>query len=154
MREVLLYKRCKILLSAIQVAHGIKPPNSSTWLYKWIWNINAMPKIKCSRNNFAQSLTCEGHFVKKGNDYQPTLPHLFRRYRIHRASIQRFLVKKVWELGVAHHWSPPIFSPLGCYDFSQCMDKVQSSQNPKLKKKTFISPMEHLEAYKFNSFQK
>ena len=64
------------------------------------------------------------------------------------------MVKKVWELGVAHHWSPPIFSPLGCYDFSQCMDKVQSSQNPKLKKKTFISPMEHLEAYKFNSFQK
>jgi len=43
------------------------------------------------------------------------------------------LARKVWEVADKHNWLPFSVSPIGCQDFSQCLGKIKSSRNSKLK---------------------
>jgi len=123
--------------STIWAAHDIQAHNFSLWLYKWIWNIDTLPKIKVFFWQLChKSLPTKGNFVKRGFNINQACPlclgniesieHLFKDCQ---------MVKKVWDLAATHRWLPFVFSPTGCHNFSHYINKIYSSHNSKLEQK-------------------
>jgi len=99
--------------------------------------IDTMPKILIFLWQLShKALPLIGTLLRRGLHIDPVYPvclsdtesseHLFKQCQI---------VKKVWEVADKHNWLPFSVSPIGCQDLSQCLGKIQSSRNPKLKQK-------------------
>jgi len=102
--------------SATWVAHGIKPHDSLSWSYKWIWNIDTVPKIKIFIWQICHKvLPVRGTLLRRALVINPACPlclgdiesteHIFKDCQ---------MVHKVWDLAAKHRWLPSTISPPGC----------------------------------------
>ena len=92
--------------SASWAAHDIDPTKTASWEFRWIWNLDIMPKIKVFLWQLCHaSLPTRGTLVKRGLQIDPVCPlcnsgiedleHLF---------LQCPVVQDVWYLANLHKW--------------------------------------------------
>jgi len=91
--------------SATWLAHGDNSSERLPWQYKWIWNINTMPKIKVFLwQLYHNALPIRRTLLRRGCNIDPLCPlcedevesidHLFKGCSA---------TPRVWELAVQHH---------------------------------------------------
>ena len=115
--------------TATWAAHGIDLKNSPSWEFKWIWNLDIMPKLKVFLWQLCHSsLPTREILLRRGlqidpicplcNQHNEDLAHLFFRCPT---------VHNVWCLATAHNWIPSTTSIAPSDTVSTWLTKLRQS---------------------------
>jgi len=91
------------------------------WSFKWIWNIDTMPKIKIFLWQMCHNaLPVRGTLLRRGCRVDPLCPLCLRDIESSDHLFSKCsLTRRVWDLAKAHKWIPiqldSFQRPIGCY---------------------------------------